>query len=289
MACGATLASHATPPPPPARGRPRRGRPSRGARPRPGSPDPLPAARRARPSAVRARPGPLPPLLAAMAPAPPGSAASAQSTARALAVACSRSAPGSPVLPSRPRGPRPKAQPACLWCATGARLARPWRPRHGPASPLFTWPARGSARRGLLAQPARDSAAWGGASDSAQRASMAPGAWCVRRGCPSRGAAPARCGAPPGVLARPQLTCGSPRDLLVAACIVRGSPSAACSQQWLARVRSSGPLPRTARSRSLFVRARSSARRDLVSQLDPARGNPCAEACSVARVTIHMF
>jgi hypothetical protein len=111
----------------------------------------------------------------------------------------------------------------------------------------------------------------------------------------------------PGVLARPQLTCGSPCDLLVAACVARGSPSAACLQQWLARVRSSGqlarvrssgqlarvrsggPLPRPARSRSLFVRARSSARRDLVSQHDPARGNPCTEACSVARVTIRMF
>jgi hypothetical protein len=42
-----------------------------------------------------------------------------------------------------------------------------------------------------------------------------------------------------------QLACGSPRGLLVAACAARGSPSATCSQQQLARVRSSGPRPRS--------------------------------------------
>jgi hypothetical protein len=42
-----------------------------------------------------------------------------------------------------------------------------------------------------------------------------------------------------------QLACGSPRGLLVAACAARGSPSAMCSQQHLARVRSSGPRPRS--------------------------------------------
>jgi hypothetical protein len=49
-------------------------------------------------------------------------------------------------------------------------------------------------------------------------------------------------------VARPlasQLAYDSPRGLLVAACATRGSPSATCSQQHLARVRSSGPLPRS--------------------------------------------
>jgi hypothetical protein len=42
-----------------------------------------------------------------------------------------------------------------------------------------------------------------------------------------------------------QLACGSPRGLLVAACAACGNPSATCSQQQLARVRSSGPRPRS--------------------------------------------
>jgi hypothetical protein len=291
MACGVALASRAAPP---AHGRPRRGCPSRG----PALARLTPSGRRARPGAMRAHPGPLPPLLEAMAPSPPGAATSAQSAAWALTVACSRSAPGSPVLPSRPRGLELGRR------ASGARPELGWHGRGDPAwrasapsvaRPLPSW--RGMARpRGLLAavpgaacSRSLPATVWRGASESAQRVSMALGAWCVRRRRPSRGAAPARCGAPPGVLARPQLACGSPHGLVVAACVARGNPSVTCSQQRLARVRSSGPLPRPARSRSLFVHARSSAWRDLVSQHDPARGNPCAEACSVAHVTIRMF
>jgi hypothetical protein len=96
-----------------------------------------------------------------------------------------------------------------------AACVRPW-PRRGfgavrsPAQlgGLLAWLTRGNARRGLLAWLARDVVAW--------RAPLAS-----------------------------QLAYGSPRGLLVAACVARGSPSATCSQQQLARVRSSGPRPRS--------------------------------------------
>jgi hypothetical protein len=129
-----------------------------------------------------------------------------------------------------------------------ARLdaAQPWRPelgrgaRRGPdvlrrpalAASSRPWPRRGfGAVRspvwlgGLLAQLAC-------VACPRQRPT-----WFARVARPQRGGV-----APP--LAS-QLACGSPRGLLVAACSARGSPSVTCSQQHLARVRSSGPRPRS--------------------------------------------
>eukprot|EP00267_Zea_mays_P024167 XP_008650524.1 ataxin-2-like [Zea mays] len=95
-----------------------------------------------------------------MAPVPPGSAASARRVARALAWACSRSAPGSPASSSP--SPRPAA-----WSSVGVPLmrsrssagaavvtprgapvpsppgARPWRPSRGPRLARCGLPARG--------------------------------------------------------------------------------------------------------------------------------------------------
>jgi hypothetical protein len=120
--------------------------------------------------------------MAAMAPVLPGSARSA---ARALAWAYSRSAPGLTVPSSS--SPRPGARPACLWCAAGARLARPWRPRAAP--------------------PSRPRLAHGhGICDAAR----GPGAWCLARLAQRAPMAPiARSATRPAWRARPRPRHGS--------------------------------------------------------------------------------
>jgi hypothetical protein len=162
-----------------------------------------------------------------------------------------------PPLTARLRRGR-SSRGARLWRATPPWLARssPSRPHHGLGCAGPPWLlARG---RGPAAASARCAAPPGSAACSCgSPAWLARGsARLARVACPrqrlersARVARPQRRG-----VERPlasQLACGSPRGLLVAACAARGSPSATCSQQ-----RSAASF---ARSRSLFVRARSSA------------------------------
>jgi hypothetical protein len=128
---------------------------------------------------------------------PPSSAASTLSAARALTVACSRSAPARP-------SPRPVPVARGLELGRRASGAQPELGWRGRGDPVRRSPATGAARPlsapcgvarlcGLLAaapdaaclQPARDG--------------LARPTWPSARPWRSaRGAAPARCGAPPG-------------------------------------------------------------------------------------------
>jgi hypothetical protein len=154
----------------------------------------------------------------------------------------------------------------------GVGAARPWHAR-AARPPAWCGFARGSGAVARCACPVRRG---GVARPPAARRGLAPAllavaAWlaCPRPRRGSAMAAGARLGAWRGPrrptqprparfarvarprrrgVARPlasQLACGNPRGLLVAACSARGSPSATCSQQHLARVCSSGPQPRS--------------------------------------------
>jgi hypothetical protein len=123
--------------------------------------------------------------------------------------------------------------------------ARPWRPARPPAQapfarraarvrrPVLAAGARPWLRRGAQPRPARRTA----------RAAHPRGLLAAAPAWSARVARPRRRG-----MERPlasQLACGSPHGLLMAACAARGSSSVTCSQQQLARVRSSGPRPRS--------------------------------------------
>jgi hypothetical protein len=140
--------------------------------------------------------------------------------------------PDSPFFPVATPAPASCASPPGCWCAA---MASPWLRRGAQPRP-GCWRAA-VAPRGFGA--VRSLARLGGLL-----------ARLARVACPrQRPARSARVARPRrrGV-ARPlasQLACGSPRGLLVAAYATRGSPSATCSQQQLARIHSSGPRPRS--------------------------------------------